>query len=135
MSTQILPLSINYLYTQSVCEQLRTEIVWISHVYLTLAIKKRNRREKIPDLYFSHPLDHQACVRKLRDMSKCHIKSGFKASEVVWNLRSARRIWCQCCDLWKAFLVIAPTATPNRTSPVIPVSMQVVENVCNSSLW
>lgn len=28
----------------------------------------------------------------------------------------------------KAFLVIAPTATPNRTSPVIPVSMQGVEN-------
>lgn len=27
-------------YTQSVCEQLRTEIVWISHVYLTPAIKK-----------------------------------------------------------------------------------------------
>lgn len=40
MLRQILPLSINYLYTQSVCEQLRTEIVWISHVYLTLAIKK-----------------------------------------------------------------------------------------------
>lgn len=40
MLRQIRPLSINYLYTQSVCEQLRTEIVWISHVYLTLAIKK-----------------------------------------------------------------------------------------------
>lgn len=83
MLTQIPSHSINYLYTQSVCEQLRTEIAWISHVYLTLAIKKRNRGEKIPDLYFSHPLDHQASVRKLRDMSKCHIKSGLKASEVV----------------------------------------------------
>lgn len=40
MLTQIPSHSINYLYTQSVCEQLRTEIAWISHVYLTLAIKK-----------------------------------------------------------------------------------------------
>lgn len=80
MSTQILPLSINYLYTQSVCEQLNS----VNKPCLSnTGNKKRNRGEKIPDLYFSHPLDHQASVRKLRDMSKCHIKSGLKASEVV----------------------------------------------------
>lgn len=45
--------------------------------------KKRNRGRKIPDLYFSHPLDHQVSVRKLLDMSKCHIKSRLEASEVV----------------------------------------------------